>query len=159
MLASDGERKKALSGKESETIYRALWASAFEDSQATIPLASKLLKHTNDEIRFVAVWLLTQLGLEAANKVKASAIDDANLQVAILAAAGLDGWSVSPDLAEDYEMDETSYASNDAFEQIERLYARLPEKATQTQSDGLALDGTQSGASDGDQLFARTTRR
>lgn len=132
LLDSETERKKALASNEAETVYRALWASAYFDAPATVALTSKLLKSTKDEIRFVAVWLLTQLGLESAANAKAGLVEDPNLQVAMLAATGLDGLSIDSDMEEDFDpsidSDDEEGVDKDAFEKIERLYARLPEK-------------------------------
>ena len=132
-LDSPSERKKGLASSHAETVYRALWAYAYEDAPATIPIASKLLKHTSDEIRFVAAWVLLLIGLKQSSEARHTVIEDPNLQIAMLAAVGTDGLKINSELDEDinsYE-DDNSVSSKDAFEKIERLYARLPEKPIQ----------------------------
>ncbi len=132
-VESPKDRKAALASSDPETVYRALWAYAAEDAPATIPLAKKLLDHKADEIRFVAVWILTQIGLEEAGQVKLKMLDDPNLQVAMMAAVATQGLSLNAEMAEalsDDSEDEQSQSSSAKarFEALERLYQRLPEK-------------------------------
>jgi predicted DNA-binding WGR domain protein len=129
-LQSPSERKKGLASDHAETVFRALWACAFEDALAAIPLATKLLKHKSDDIRFVAAWILLLIGLKQSKDARQTLIEDANLQVAMLAAVGTDGLDISSELDEEVDSDDEleSTSKKDAFEKIERLYARLPEK-------------------------------
>ena len=59
---SAAKHKKALASDDAETVYRALWVTATKDATTAAKQAKKLLKHSSDEIRFVAVWILHQLG-------------------------------------------------------------------------------------------------
>lgn len=126
MLESEAERKTALAGDDAEKIYHALWASACDDAVATTTLAAKLLKHPKDEVRFIATWVLTLLRLEPAEKARATAIDDPNLQVALMAAVSVRG--ISLENIEYHALEEHRDASGDRFERLEKLYTRLPEK-------------------------------
>lgn len=119
---------KTLKGKDPEAIYRALWVSAYNDAPATVKLAEPLLKHADTEVRFVAVWILTQMKLDPAVRLKMQLTDDENLQVALMSAVGTQGISLSEDYDLDLEMDETF--DDKQFERLERLFVRLPEKPT-----------------------------
>lgn len=125
LLENTADRKKALAGDDAEQIYRALCASAMDDAVSTIPLAAKLLKHSKEEVRFVAVWILTLISLELSEKAKTPAIDDPSLHVALLAAIKTQGISLG-DLQPSFDVDDVY--EKDAFERLERLYNRLPEK-------------------------------
>lgn len=132
-IKTPAERKKAMNGKDAESIYRALWCSAFEDSELATAQAKSLLKSPVDEIRYVAVWILTQLGTADASATKAACINDSNLQVAVLAACNLDGIDGESEVMERIEEVDDDYlteksAAKDYFESLEKLYQRLPEK-------------------------------
>ncbi|MDP1564321.1 MAG: DUF5724 domain-containing protein [Pirellulaceae bacterium] len=132
-MKSPADRKKALGGSDPESIYRALWCHAFEDAEAAVAEATRLLKSSKDEIRYVAVWILTQLNTAEASAAKARCITDANLQVAVLAAFDLQGIQASSDVMERFETDDYGDAPKespvkDYFENLESLYQRLPEK-------------------------------
>lgn len=131
MVESAAERKKGIASSDPETVYRALWASAFEDAAATIPLAAKLLTSKSDEIRFVAAMILTMIGLEESERANLAALEDPNLHVAMMAAVASEGLSLNE------EADEMNFSgpSEDelpkgpkVFEAFEKLYNRLPEK-------------------------------
>lgn len=131
-LESPAKRKEAMSSTDPETVYRALWCYAFEDAEQAVTHAKKLLQNSNEEIRYVAVWLLTLLGIDSAQKLKANAIDDGNLQVAVLAACDLSGLDGDSEVLEELEVDSgIDFESDDKnyFERLEGLYLRLPEKA------------------------------
>jgi predicted DNA-binding WGR domain protein len=130
---SASKHQQALTSQDAETVYRALWVSACRDAPATVPIAQRLLGDPSPEIRYVAVWLLVQLGIPMASQAKAVAIDDDHLQVAILAALDLDGISgdaqVLEELAELADQDASeAHLPKDGFERLEKLYQRLPEK-------------------------------
>lgn len=132
MVESAAERKKGLTHGDPETVYRALWAHAFEDAAATIPLASKLLTAKSDELRFVGVWILTLIGLKEAEQAKLGALEDANLQVAMMAAVASQGLTLNEDaeamIASGHDEADEHAGSAKVFEAFERLYQRLPEK-------------------------------
>lgn len=124
-IESPADRKKALAGDDAEQIYRALCASAYEDAIKTVPVAEKLLRHSREEVRFVATWILTLTSLELAEKAKLPAIDDPSLHVALLAAVKTKGISQSD---ESISLVSTDTYDKHAFEKLEQLYLRLPEK-------------------------------
>lgn len=128
ILESESERKKALSGSHPENIYRALWASAFINAPKTVPIATQLLKYKSDEIRFVAVWGLTTMGLQSAADAKLALIDDPNLQIALTAALSSKGIVTTNDSA-GILMDNNP-DHHQLFDGLERLYLRIPEKPT-----------------------------
>lgn len=128
LLQSAGDRKKALTGNDAESIYRALWASAFFDAPKTIPIASDLLKSKSEEIRFVAAWGLTTIGLQSAANAKLAVSEDTNLQIALTAVVSSRGILTTNDTAG--LLDDNNPSENVIFEHLERLYLRLPEKPT-----------------------------
>jgi hypothetical protein len=115
-------RAKGLESDDSETVYQALWAIAFEDAEAAVAPAAKLLADPNVERRFVAVHLLGQLGLPQARAHLLSALEDQDLRVALRALEDCRGDSDS-DTEPDHE-------ETDLFERIERLLARMPTTKT-----------------------------
>lgn len=125
LLENSADRKQALASDAAEQVYRALCASAHDDAVSTIPVAAKLLKHSKEEVRFVATWVLTLISLERSEKAKTPAIDDPSLQVALLAAVRTEGIPLG-DMEPDFDVDDVH--EKDAFERLERLYSRLPEK-------------------------------
>ncbi len=130
LLESQAARKKALASDNAETVYRALWAMAYEDAPATVPVAAKLLNHSSDDIRFVATWVLTVIGLDTGLKARSVAIDDENLQVAMLAAVQNTGISVHDDFCQLFAENDSESSDATTFARLERLYARLPVKST-----------------------------
>ncbi|NLE38774.1 MAG: hypothetical protein GX621_12185, partial [Pirellulaceae bacterium] len=115
-------REKALRGDAPEGVFLALWSLAYDDAMASIPVAEKLLKHENVEIRFVAVLHLSQVCLPETGSARAAAMNDEDPRVALCALQG------SP-----FEEDEGSAAVETAdghFERVERLFQRLPAKST-----------------------------
>ncbi len=129
-LQSAQERKQAIASDDAETVYRGLWAMAFHDAPSTVPHAAKLLQHKSDEVRYVATWILTLVGIEASTRAKRIAIEDENLQVALLAAVNSGGIAMSEDAEELFDGDDQHQKSDDKanFVRLEKLYARMPEK-------------------------------
>ncbi len=82
MLDDEAARRKALADSDAESAFFALWAAAFEDAPASIPLAERLLKRNAEEMRFVAITHLGHLGLDEAQAVHWIASDN-NLRVAL----------------------------------------------------------------------------
>lgn len=131
MVESAAERQKGLASSEPETVYRALWASAFEDAAAAIPLAAKLLSAKSDEIRFVAALVLTMIGLKESEQANIVALEDSNLHVAMMAAVSSEGLSLNEDAEEanfSGPLEDELPTGPKVFEAYERLYNRLPEK-------------------------------
>lgn len=137
LMNCDEEHKKGLSSKDAEVVYRALWVTANSDAMEAVAQAKKLLKNPSDEIRYVAVWLLTQLGFTQAYAATSPCIDDENLQVATLACCNLRGLSAASEVLESVDQidtcgndGESHNHPNDYFEKLEKLFHRLPEKPT-----------------------------
>lgn len=131
-LDDEKARKKAIDGADPEQTFLALWATAFDDAGAMVPLAAGLLKDKRVEKRFIAVHMLALVGLQEAKTALLPALDDADLRVA---ARALDAFRSGYD-AEDYDEDdekqkELAAKKGDLFERLERLIARIPEKSMQ----------------------------
>ena len=127
---SNQKHQQALKSDDAETLYRALWFIAISDVVKATTAATKFLKHKDESIRFVAVWILHQLGFDKAMHAKSKLIDDENLQVAVLAACGLDGLSADEGVLVSLTNDSDLPSDRDYFERIERLFQRLPQKPT-----------------------------
>jgi hypothetical protein len=120
-LESPQTRQEALGSDDAETVYLALWASAFEDAMKTVEIAKPLLSHSKVEIRYVAVNLLAQLDLPEAKLTLLDKLEDEDFRVVLRA------------------LDTLAYASNDEelknktpdmFERLEELIARMPKDKT-----------------------------
>lgn len=107
-------RRKAINGQSAEDTFLALWANAFENAPATIEPAARLLTDENVERRFVGAHLLALLGLPEAQQVLLSALDDADLRVAVRALQ-----EFRQPFARDQE---------DLFERLERNLPRFPRQ-------------------------------
>ncbi len=117
-LEDPAARKKALQGNDAEAAFLALWCEATEDAAASVPLAEKLLASKSVELRYIAARHLVNLDFDQASVALVPAIDDEDLRVARL---GL----------RSEESEECAVHEEDGrFERIERLVARVPEKAT-----------------------------
>ena len=126
---SPAKHKKGLASDDAKTVYRALWVTAIKDAKVAAGQAKKLLKHANDEIRYVAAWVLHQLGFDEAIHIKATAISDDNLQVAILASCGLEGLTAEGEVLETFfNHNLETHGDEDCFERIEKLHERLSAK-------------------------------
>jgi hypothetical protein len=125
-LGDPKARSAALAGRDPEAIFLALWSIAFDDALAAIPVAEKLLKDKKTEVRFVAAVHLSQLALPQTWPVRAVAMEDEDLRVALCA---LDDQSFFY-AADDGEESEGPEYVDDRFERVERLFQRLPVKPT-----------------------------
>jgi hypothetical protein len=109
-------RREALGGEDVESVYMALWATAFEDAFVAIPAAKQLLRHDDVEHRFTGIWMLNQLGLYRAIEAGLRALDDQDLRVAAVAVSMVsDG-------------DYAEATNNNVFCRLEQVYERFPEK-------------------------------
>ena len=113
-------RQKAIAGDDAEQTFLALWCIAHENAEAAIPAAAKLLKDKREGHRFVAVHLLYMLDLEPAREAAIAALADPDLRIV---ARALDC------LAQSSSSEEPAKKSN-TFEQLEKLYQRVPDKKT-----------------------------
>ena len=82
-------RDKAMLGDDQDAVFLALWAVAFNDALAAIPLAANLLAHRKTEVRFVAALHLGHLPLPQSRAELRVALDDEDLRVADCALSGL----------------------------------------------------------------------
>ncbi len=126
MLEDPSARSKALQGKEPNPAYFAIWATAFEDAHAAIPLCDKLLDHKLPEMRFVAGTLLRHLDLNEARAKLIRSLDDEDLRVARWAMISC---CSDNDEDEDGTSGQGTRSQSDRFERLERLFQRVPEKS------------------------------
>jgi len=125
-LDSPAARAAALVGPDPESLYLALWATAFEDAHAVLEPAAALLKGGSVEQRFVTAYLLQQLALPDTHPLLLAALEDEDLRVSLAALDGLP----SGDSDED---DEDGAPASDQvcehlFEALERIISRCPDK-------------------------------
>ncbi|HEX9116192.1 MAG TPA: DUF5724 domain-containing protein, partial [Anaerolineae bacterium] len=92
--------------------YLGLWAAAYQNAPAAIPLSEAHLRSTDVEQRFAAVHLLGQLNVEPASRALATALEDPDLRVATWAVAGIWRKAAEPGI----------------FERLEALLPRFPAK-------------------------------
>jgi hypothetical protein len=110
-------REAALAENDGETVYLALWSTAFEDVDAAVSRAVPLLSSPSDEVRYAAVHLLSQTTWSSSIGPLAGALRDPHLAVA---ARALDGFGA----------DVTDRVDGAAlFEALESLLARLPKRS------------------------------
>ncbi|MHC4866998.1 MAG: DUF5724 domain-containing protein [Planctomycetota bacterium] len=115
-------RREALVGESVESVYMALWATAFEDAFTAIPAAGRLLRHADAEHRFTGIWMLNQLGLYRAIEVGLRSLDDQDLRVA----------AVVVSMVSDGDYSEAT--KDNVFGRLERVYERFPEKRKKQES-------------------------
>ena len=122
MLDDPALRTKTLAGSDAEDIHLALWAIAFDDAFEAIPAAENLIKHKKAEVRFVAVNHLCHLQLPQTQSLRAAALDDDDLRVALCALDGVN--------SNDEDAVPAGPPSNGKgyFDRLERLFQRLPPK-------------------------------
>ena len=118
-LDNPAARAAALEESDAETVYLALWSTAFEDIDAAIDPASKLLSSPSVEIRFVATHCLVQALWTSAFPPVLEMLADPDLRIATRAL----------DL---FGTDVTTYVDGKLlFDRLEELMKRVP-KRTQT---------------------------
>jgi hypothetical protein len=120
LLDDKHKRQRALDGNNSEDIFIALWATAFEDAPLALAAAEKLLTHSKVEHRFVAVLHLVEHNLPEARRARFKALNDEDLRVALCALGDLELIAQN----EPSELGEVA----EFFEGLETVYARLPTK-------------------------------
>ncbi|MBZ0319218.1 MAG: DUF5724 domain-containing protein [Anaerolineae bacterium] len=116
ILENESALEDALQNGDGEQVYFALWAVAFEDAYAAIPLAINLLNDGDVARRFAAIHLLAQLNLDQAQIALLPALQDEDLRVAVRAAESF------------YYYHRELPAGTDLFERIEQLLKRIPPK-------------------------------
>ncbi|HET7553579.1 MAG TPA: DUF5724 domain-containing protein [Gemmatimonadaceae bacterium] len=115
-LRDPSARAAALDESDAETVYLALWSIAFDDVDAAIAPAAKLLSASAAEVRFVATHFLVQATWTSALPHLVKALGDADLRVAMRA---LDMFGVDQTSAVD---------GQELFAQLEAMIARLPKR-------------------------------
>ncbi|HEU0301961.1 MAG TPA: hypothetical protein VFR37_21075, partial [Longimicrobium sp.] len=110
-------REAALAEADGESAYLALWSIAFEDVDAAVSRAVRLLDSPSDEVRYAAVHLLAQSSWSPSIAPLAGALRDPHLGVA---ARALDAFGT----------DATRGVDGAAlFDALESLMARLPKRS------------------------------
>jgi len=115
MMETPSAREAALSSGDPETVYLALWATAFEDGPAAVAPAARLLTDPAIECRYIGAHVLSQLDLSESRKALLSALEDEDLRVVMRAV------TCFQDRRRDME-------TTDLFERLERTISRLPAK-------------------------------
>ena len=152
LLNDESAQKQAIEGDDAEQAFLGLWCIAFEDADASIPLAVKLLEHAKPEMRLVGLYHLALLGQDETYPHVAAAVDDPDLRVACYATAIAVGIlerqvrqvEVPSDGTEANESFYSRYLHNNTlrlppensrgiFERLTRLYERLPSKPKATE--------------------------
>jgi hypothetical protein len=108
----------ALAGVAPEDAYLALWRIAYEDAVQAIEAAGPLLHHPQSEVRFAAVYFLSQMQLQECGAALLPMMEDSDLRIATTAYAG-----VVTCLRIGKHIQE-----NELFESVERLLQRIPER-------------------------------
>jgi hypothetical protein len=116
-LENADSRAAALDERDAETVYLALWSIAFEDVDAAIAPASRLLASPSAEVRFVATHFLVQTVWTTALPPLVAMLGDADLRVAVRA---LD--AVGTDCT-------TQVDGERLFRELEALMARVPKRS------------------------------
>ncbi len=148
-LADPQARDRAIRGTDAKSAYFGLWAKAFDDAPGTIAHAATLLKHRKPELRFIGVQMLGMLDIPDVYTHIVSAVDDADVSVSGFAAANAavilkqrmqeQAAQKSVDQRDPLTWGSlevvnhpTQLARNpgDLFERLQKLYARLPVKAS-----------------------------
>ena len=117
LFLDDGRaRAAALDERDAETVYLALWSTAFEDVEAAIPLAIPLLSAPDAERRFVAAHFLVQTNWTAAMPAVVDSLADPDLRVV---ARALDACA----------LDLTNFVEGSRlFDALEAVMARVPRR-------------------------------
>ncbi|HEX7276867.1 MAG TPA: HEAT repeat domain-containing protein, partial [Acidimicrobiales bacterium] len=113
-----GERRAALDGGDGWETYTALCALAMTDVVEAMAAASTVLARRPADARAAALRFTAAAQLEAGEAMAWAALDDDDLGVAWLA------WEALPNLA----WARPAAVPADAFERLERLARRLPDK-------------------------------
>lgn len=110
--------RSALAGVVPEDVYLALWSIAYADAVQAIEAAQPLLQHVHPEVRFAAVYFLSQVQLQECGAVLLPMLEDSDLRIATTAYSG-----IASSLRTG-----SSLLANGLFESVERLLQRIPER-------------------------------
>ncbi|HEX8429972.1 MAG TPA: hypothetical protein VF625_01750, partial [Longimicrobium sp.] len=116
-LDDTAARDAALDESDAETVYLALWSTAFEDIDAAVPRAARLLTSPSAEVRYVAAHFLAQSLWSESFAPLAGALRDSDLRVA---ARALDAFHANA--TEDVD-------GVALFDALESLIIRLPKRS------------------------------
>ena len=87
LLNDRSAQEQALKEDAAEQSFLALWCVAFEDADASIAPAAKILAHAKPEMRLVGLHHLFLIGLNETYPYIAAAVDDPDIRVACYATA------------------------------------------------------------------------
>ena len=117
-LDDDSARTAAFDESDAETVYLALWSTAFGDVEAAIEPAIALLASPSAEVRYVATHFLVQSNWTSGFPALADQVLDADLRVA---ARALDNFAI----------DQTGSVDGERlFHNLEQLMVRVPKRST-----------------------------
>jgi hypothetical protein len=111
-------REQRLRKANGQSLYLALWASAFQDVVAATSVAERLVDDPDFERRYPAVHLLRQVGTTGATRVLKHCLADRDLRVALKAAEILPAHTLWAATLSD---------PRGVFEALEDLIERTPE--------------------------------
>ena len=109
-LEDENLRQSGLESADPHEVYLCLWAIAFDNAETAIAPATRLLQHSQVEIRFVAAFLLNQLQLGLAQEALLPSLEDDDLRVATQAFRSI----------------QNRLSSTDLFERLEAFLQRIP---------------------------------
>ncbi|MEL6814887.1 MAG: DUF5724 domain-containing protein, partial [Cyanobacteria bacterium J06598_3] len=107
LLENHEQRAEALQSDDPKQVYVGLWVLAFEEVEGAIAAAKPLLQDERVEIRFVAAYLLRQLGIEEVVSAITPSLKDDDLPIAIQAFRATQNLSAGPLKADWFETLET----------------------------------------------------
>ncbi|MEB3229388.1 MAG: DUF5724 domain-containing protein [Leptolyngbyaceae bacterium] len=137
LLDHPEQRQQVLAGDDPHGIYLALWTLAFEDTDAAIASATTLLQDDRVEHRYVAAYLLRQLGISEARMAIVQCLVDGDRRVAAQAF-----WSLpqsqyfafnESDESGELEGDRPPHDSDGLFEALEHFLKQFSDPQTTLQ--------------------------
>lgn len=134
-------QQQALAGSDPEQAFVALWSIAFDDLAFAPAPARRLMQHEKPEIRFVGIHLLSMLHMDEFARDFEKCLDDPDPRVAVHAASAIFDLLQLKTVREAGPISRFRYGAyrpttpippenaGQAFEKLEALYERLPEKS------------------------------
>lgn len=120
LLENPDHREAALQGDDPAQVYVALWVLAFEDIERALAAAKPLWQDSRVEIRFVAAYLLRQIGVSEVVEAIAPSLADEDVRIAVQAFRATQNLSAGPLVA-------------NWFESLEMFLQRFPKKETKVE--------------------------
>ena len=152
LLNDESAREQAIQNDVAEEAFLGLWCVAFEDADASIAPAARILAHPRPEMRLVGLHHLSLLGLNETYPHIAAAVDDPDIRIACYATAIASqmlhgrrrqvkvepnpGEAEEPSYSQFLQSDKLSCPAEDAggiFDRLARLFERLPAKPIETE--------------------------